>query len=145
MSPQASNDTIAEQIKNLSSSVEKIDRQLDMVSQSMSQFIEFRKEAEFLNEKMRKLESSRNKILDDLRDLSLSVNSQKTLNRILQVIIGIAASAGLSIGLVMYGASGKTDSQINSMDKDISLIKFQLTQITKQPSVQVNNNDEKKN
>lgn len=145
MSPPVSNEVVAEQIKNLAESMNKVEKQLDQVSNSMSQFIEFRKEAEFLNEKMRKLESSRNKILDDLRDLSLSVNSQKTLNRILQVIIGIAASAGLSIGLVMYGASGKTDSQINSMDKDISLIKFQLTQITKQPSVQVNNNDEKKN
>lgn len=145
MSPPVSNEVVAEQIKNLAISMDKVEKQIDQVSTSMGQFIEFRKEAEFLNQKISKLEGARNKLFDDVRDLSLQVNSQKTLNRVIQFIVGIAASAALSIGIFIAGSSGKTDSILAGLDKDITLLKFQISQISKQPQVQVNNNDEKKN
>lgn len=143
MSGNASLDTVTERMNGLVNSMQKIEMDLEKISTSMNQLIEFRKEAEFLNQKIQKLESSRNHMLDEMKDLQLSVNSQKTLNRILQTLIGIAASSALAIGIFMAGGSRATDSQLNTIERDISLLKYQITQKMAVPSVQVNQNDPK--
>lgn len=143
MSGNASLDTVTERMNGLVNSMQKIEMDLEKISTSMNQLIEFRKEAEFLNQKIQKLESSRNHMLDEMKELQLSVNSQKTLNRIMQTLIGIAASAALAIGIFMAGGSRATDSQLNTIERDISLLKYQITQKMAVPSVQVNQNDPK--
>lgn len=143
MSGNPSLDTVTERMNGLFSSMQKIETDLEKISSSMSQLVEFRKEAEFLNQKIQKLESSRNHMLDEMKEIQLSTNSQKTLNRIMQTLLGLASSAALAIGIFMAGGSRATDSQLNTIERDISLLKYQITQKMAVPSVQVNQNDPK--
>ena len=144
MSGNNSNDVLAEQIRQINATMGKIESQLDSVSSSMAQFVEFRKEAEFLNQKLSKLEQSRNHQIEEIRELQLKVNSQQTLNKIIQTLTGIGASTGLAIAIFIAGSNRATDAQINTMDSDIKLLRYQVTQNLSKPSVQVNTNDGKK-
>ena len=136
-------DVIAEQVRSITMSIGKMEAQLEAVSQSMTQFIEFRKEAEFLNQKLAKLEGSRNHQIEEIKDLQLKVNSQQTLNRILQFIFGLVSTAGLSLALFIAGGNRTSDMQINNLESDMRLIKYQIASKINQPSVQVNTNEEK--
>lgn len=139
-----SNEVLAEQVRQINATMAKIETQLDSVSNSMAQFVEFRKEAEFLNQKIQKLEQSRNHQVDDIRELQLKVNSQQTLNKIIQTLTGIGTTVGLAIAIFIAGSNRATDAQINTMDSDIKLLRYQVTQNLSKPSVQVNTNDAKK-
>lgn len=141
MTGNTSLDVVTEKISQLTDSMLRMEKDIEKMSSSVVQIAEFRKEAQFLNEKVAKMESSRNHMLNELKELQLAVNSQKTINRIFQVGVSIGCSFALAIGIYIAGANKTSEVQMASIERDVNLLKYQVTQKLSSPNVQVNQND----
>lgn len=118
---------IQSQIQSINKSMERVERNVDKVSEGMVQLVEFRKEAEFLNQQ---IVSDRKRLIaleDRFNTTAGEVANQKTQWRIVASIIGFACSASLAVGLYVVGAGSKLTDKINEMDKSISVIQTVVT------------------
>lgn len=132
-------DVVAEQVSNLSENLTRIERNLEKVSGGMESLIEFRKEAEFLNKKVALVESSLSSISETQRNVQMEIASQNARNRIFSMAIGIAASSALALTINAMGNSDSfregTNARITSLEKDSSIIKYQLARDGNPPAV----------
>ncbi len=121
---------IQSQISGINKGMEKIERNVEKVSEGMIQLVEFRKEAEFINQKVK---DDRNRLihLEGVVDgVKADVAGQKTSNRIWSSVLGFVGSVSLAVGLYMAGANSKLQDRIQDMDKNISVLQSILAKGT---------------
>lgn len=123
-------DVMVEQVKNLKDGFERIEKNVEKVSEGMALLIEFRKEAEFLNRKIVSVEAGQISIIESVKLIQMEVSAQNARNRIFSGLTGMISSVGLAMAMYLLSSSGafreSTEARITSMDKDLSVIKYQL-------------------
>lgn len=120
-------DAIQSQFQSINKSLERVERNVEKVSEGMIQLVEFRKEAEFLNQQIVN-DRKRLVALEERHNLMAGdVSNQKTQWRIGVSVLGFVGSASLAIGLYVAGANSKFSDKINEMDKSISVIQSVVT------------------
>lgn len=120
-------DAIQSQFQSINKSLERVERNVEKVSEGMIQLVEFRKEAEYLNQQI--INDRKRLVALEERHLSMAgdVANHKTQWRIGASILGFIGSASLAIGLFVAGANSKFSDKINEMDKAISVIQSVVT------------------
>lgn len=125
-------DAIQSQFQSINKSLERVERNVEKVSEGMIQLVEFRKEAEFLNQQIVN-DRKRLVALEERHNIMAGdVANQKTQWRIGASILGFVGSASLAIGLFVAGANSKFSDKINEMDKSISVVQSIVTKEFKQ-------------
>ncbi|QPX75164.1 hypothetical protein LITTLEDOG_57 [Serratia phage vB_SmaS_LittleDog] len=125
-------DAIQSQFQSINKSLERVERNVEKVSEGMIQLVEFRKEAEYLNQQIVN-DRKRLVALEERHNLMAGdVSNHKTQWRIGVSILGFVGSASLAIGLFVAGANSKFSDKINEMDKTISIIQSVVTKELKQ-------------
>lgn len=113
---------LSEQVRTIYGAMEKMEKNLEKVSDGMLQLVEFRKEAEFLNQQTRQAIARIITLEERVRENEVSATSQKALNRIVGGFFSLAASASLGIGIYVAGSNSKFQEKVQDMDKQISIL-----------------------
>ena len=119
------------QIQGINTGMEKIERNVEKVSEGMIQLVEFRKEAEFLNKELlsdrKRLIALEDETRSQFQRLSADVSQQRASAGVGVKVLGFLCSASLMVGIYVAGANSKFQDKVQEMDKSISVLQSVMT------------------